>query len=101
MLPSLETVESASVRRGWGWALTRREFQGATRVATEASLGRIPVDDIAARRRVMAAARGDLFAHQRAACEQIDAETRRVLHLDERTAAIAVAELWGRLLEQN
>ena len=49
----------------------------------------------------MAGARDDLLANGRAACEQIDAETQRVLDLHERTAAMSVAELWGTLGEQN
>jgi hypothetical protein len=49
----------------------------------------------------MAGARDDLLANRGATCEQIDAETRRVLDLHECTAAIAVTELWAGLAELN
>jgi hypothetical protein len=78
-----------------------RERQSAIRVATETRCRQIPMEETAGQRRLLAAARDDLVANQRATCEQIAAETRRVLDIHERTAAISLAELWGTLAEQN
>jgi hypothetical protein len=92
---------AASCRRVSTVVLGCKERQAAIRAATETSLRQIPAGDIVAQRRVMAGARNDLLANRGATCEQIDTETRRVLDLHERTAAIAVTELWAGLAEQN
>jgi hypothetical protein len=101
--------QTAAVHKGLGAAYRRvsaivdscKERQSAIRAATETKQRQIPTEDIAAQRHLLAAARDDLVANQRAACEQIAAETRCVLDVHERTAAISVAELWGNLVEQN
>jgi hypothetical protein len=78
-----------------------RDRQSAIRVATETRCRQIPKEGTAGQRRLLAAARDDLVANQRATCEQIATETRRVLDIHERTAEISLAELWGNLAEQN
>jgi hypothetical protein len=78
-----------------------KERQAAIRAATETSLRQTSAGDMAAQGSVMARARDDFLANCRATCEQIDAETRRVLDLHERTAAISVAELYAAFAQQN
>lgn len=78
-----------------------KERQSAIRATTETRRGQIPAEDIVAQRHLLAAARDDLVANQRAACEEIAAETRRVLDVHERTAVISVAGLWSSLADQN
>jgi hypothetical protein len=76
-----------------------REWQAAIR-----AMWQIPaedIEDVAAQQRLPAAARDDLVANQKTACEQIAAETRWVLDLHEVSAGFSVAELWGALAEQN
>ena len=76
-----------------------RERLAAIRAATGKTP---PANDCAAQRRVMVTGRDDpILANSRAACEQIDAETRRVLELRERTAAISVADVYTLVLQQN
>ena len=70
---------AASCRRVSTIVLGCKERQAAMRAATETSLRQLPAGDIVAQRRVMAAARDDLLANRSATCEQIAAETRRVL----------------------
>lgn len=76
-----------------------RERQAAIRATWQISAA--DIEDVAAQQRLPVAARDELVANQTTACEQIAAETRRVLDLHERTAAISVAELWGALAAQN
>jgi hypothetical protein len=79
-----------------------REREAAIRAAAEADLGQVPAaDNMAAQRRVMAAARHDDLANCRAACEQIDTETRGVLLLHKRTAAISLTDLYAMVAQRN
>lgn len=76
-----------------------RERQAAIR-----AIWQIPAEDIehvAAQQRLPLAARAELVANQTTACEQIAAETRRVLDLHEVSVGISVAELWGALAAAN
>lgn len=76
-----------------------RERLAAIRAATITTL---PANDCAVQRPTMVTGPGDpILANSRAACEQIDAETRRVLELRERTAAMSVADVYTLVLQQN
>jgi hypothetical protein len=76
-----------------------RERLAAIRAATITTL---PANDCAVQRPIMVTGPDDpILANSRAACEHIDAETRRVLELRERTAAMSVADVYTLVLQQN
>lgn len=63
--------------------------------AMEAHLRRISPEDTSARRSVIASSRSDLIVVSETSCAQLNTQTRRVLDLDQRTAAMSVAHFWA------
>jgi hypothetical protein len=71
------------------------ERRAETSAAVEAQLSRISPKDTRARQSVIAKGRSDLMVVGDTTCEHVNAQTRRVLDLDERTAAMSVAHFWA------
>lgn len=64
-------------------------------------LALIPANDVAARQRVVVAARADALASCKVACKKIENETKWVWQRNKRTADMSVRELNGMAAQRN